>query len=244
MDRNIEIRQALEMKEGVGADVKRIMPIQGFMNFDPFLLWDHFDVKPGTGFPDHPHRGFEGLTYIFEGSMNHTDNLGNSTTVTPGGAQRFTAGRGLVHSEMPSPEGNTRGIQLWINLPKRLKKIKPAYQQVNAVDIPEKMIDKGKVRTIVGDNSPLKLHTDVSYKDVHLEEGGSFEENLVDGHRGFIYIVDGKVTVNDNSIGSGEALFFDSADTLNVSTDESCRFMVCVGTPWNEPVVQHGPFVD
>ncbi|MFQ5586240.1 MAG: pirin family protein, partial [Thermodesulfobacteriota bacterium] len=151
MGNTVQVRHAVEMKEGNGADVKRLMPVPGFMNYDPFVLWDHFDVRPDAGFPDHPHRGFEAITYVFEGSMNHKDNLGNESTVTRGGAQRFTAGKGIVHSEMPSPEGHTRGIQLWINLPARLKTIQPAYQQVDAHDMQEQVIDKGTLRVITGE---------------------------------------------------------------------------------------------
>jgi redox-sensitive bicupin YhaK (pirin superfamily) len=232
------------MKEGDGADVRRLMPQPGFMNYDPFVLWDHFDVSPGAGFPDHPHRGFEAITYVFEGSMNHKDNLGNESTVTIGGAQRFTAGKGLVHSEMPSPEGHTRGIQLWINLPKHLKTTQPSYQQVDAQDIPEQVIDRGTVRVIAGEGSPLELHTPVRYLDVSLAEGGHFREAVPEGYRGFVYIVDGKTAVNGDDVASGDACYMDKAAELYVEARESCRFMVCFGKPHGEPIRQHGPYVD
>ena len=124
---------ALTVPEGDGVMVKRLMPRQGLMNFDPFVLMDHFDIE-GGGFPDHPHRGFEAITYMLDGGMQHVDNLGNKSVVYAGGLQRFTAGKGLVHSEMP--QGRAQGIQLWINLPKRLKQMQPSYQQVDAEDIP------------------------------------------------------------------------------------------------------------
>ena len=244
MKNTVEIRHALEMKEGDGADVKRLMPIPGFMNFDPFLLWDHFDVKPGAGFPDHPHRGFEAITYVFDGTMNHKDNLGNESTVTPGGAQRFTAGKGLIHSEMPSQEGNTRGIQLWINLPKRLKAIQPDYQQVDAKEILEQVIEKGKVRVISGEGSPLELNTQVRYLDVSLEAGGSFKETIPESYRGFIYMVEGKGAINGDSVEAGDASFMDSIEEIHVAVNEPSRFMVCFGKPYGEPVRQYGPFVD
>ncbi|MFQ5586726.1 MAG: pirin family protein, partial [Thermodesulfobacteriota bacterium] len=210
----------------------------------PFVLWDHFDVSPGAGFPDHPHRGFEAITYVFEGSMNHKDNLGNESTVTRGGAQRFTAGKGLVHSEMPSPEGHTRGIQLWINLPKRLKTTQPSYQQVDAQDIPKQVIDRGTVRTIAGEGSPLELHTPVRYLDVSLEEGGQLREQIPGDYRGFVYMVDGKATVNGDEVYSGDGCYMENVAELHVEAGGSCRFMVCFGRPHGEPIRQYGPYVD
>jgi redox-sensitive bicupin YhaK (pirin superfamily) len=244
MKNPIETRHALTMKEGDGADVKRLMPVQGFMNFDPFVLWDHFDVKPGAGFPDHPHRGFEAITYIFSGSMKHKDNLGNESTVTSGGAQRFTAGKGLIHSEMPSPEGNTEGIQLWINLPQSLKTIAPDYQQVDAQDFPEQIIEKGKIRVIVGEGSPLKLKTSVRYLDVNLESGGQLRENVSDEFRGVVYVVAGNIILNGNTVGAGNASFIDGFEEILVTANEPSRFMVCFGKPHGEPIRQNGPFVD
>lgn len=143
-----KIRNVIETSEGV--DIKRLFPIPEFMNFDPFVLFDHFDIGAGHGFPEHPHRGFEAITYMFNGGMNHKDNLGNESFVSKGGAQRFTAGKGLVHSEMPAKEGKSNGIQLWINLPKRLKQIAPSYQQVNDDEFSQQNILGGWVKNIVG----------------------------------------------------------------------------------------------
>ena len=151
----IKLRNVTVVPEGDGVDVKRLFPLQGFMNFDPFVLWDHFNIGPGRGFPDHPHRGFEAITYMFDGGMNHKDNLGNESFVTAGGAQRFTAGAGMVHSEMPAEAGESNGIQLWINLPQRLKKIEPGYQQVDAAEFPIVELEAGQVKILVGENSPL-----------------------------------------------------------------------------------------
>lgn len=103
-DEKIIVRSATTGSEGDSAEVNRLFPVHGFMNFDPFVLWDDFTIRPGAGFPDHPHRGFEGVTYVIKGSVNHTDNLGNNSTVHHGGMQRFTAGKGIIHSEMPSAE--------------------------------------------------------------------------------------------------------------------------------------------
>ena len=242
--KTIDIRQATEMKEGDGADVKRLMPVPGFMNYDPFVLWDDFTVKPGTGFPTHPHRGFEAITYMFEGTMHHEDNLGNKSTVSAGGAQRFTAGKGISHSEMPSPDGPSRGIQLWINLPKRLKRIPPDYQQVDADDFPQKNIDNGKLRTIVGDGSPLKLHTPVQYLDVQLQAGGEYSEVVPAEFRGLVYLIGGSATVCGKELETGDACFLEDIDALALRAHRPCRFMVCLGKPHREPIRQWGPFVD
>lgn len=129
---NTFIQSAVEMSEGDGVNVNRLFPVtRERMNFDPFVLWDNFNIGPDRGFPTHPHRGFEAITYMFSGSIEHKDNLGNHSTVTAGGAQRFTAGRGIEHSEMPDSDIMSNGIQLWINLAKDLKQIDPDYQQVD-----------------------------------------------------------------------------------------------------------------
>ncbi len=237
-------RQALEMMEGAGVTVKRLMPIPGYRNFDPFVLWDDFSISPGNGFPDHPHRGFEAITYLFKGSIEHEDNLGNHSTVFSGGAQRFTAGRGIVHSEMPNEAGNTRGIQLWINLPKRLKGVDPAYQQVNDGDFPINEIKGGEVKIIVGDASPLQLMTPVRYLDVQLEKGAHFKEVFPPEYRGFVYMVNGTAKSGAQSLETGAALFLEQGEKLVIEAISICRFMICFGAPHGEPVFQHGPFVD
>ena len=244
MSAQFEVRQALATMEGDGAEVKRLMPIHGFMNFDPIVLWDHFDIVPGTGFPDHPHRGFEAITYLFQGSMEHADNLGNRSTVLPGGAQRFTAGRGLVHSEMPSFDGHTTGIQLWINLPKRLKGVEPGYQQANAEDIPVETFAGGTRRVIVGANSPVKLLTPTYYCDLQLEAGADVSETIAAGHRGLVYVVAGQVSINSHKLEAGQSLFCEDETSLQIQAESVAQLMLCFAQPHGEPIRQYGPFVD
>jgi len=234
------------MEEGAGARVRRLMPVAGLMNFDPFVLWDHFNVGEGTGFPDHPHRGFEAITYLFEGGMVHDDNLGNHSVVTRGGAQRFTAGSGIVHSEMPADGGGAVGIQLWVNLPRSLKGVDPDYQPVVAEAIPETSIAGGVVRTIVGSGSPLQLLSRVHYLDVTLERGASYHHTLPDGFRGLIYPLAGEVSSGGESVSAvlAEALLVDGVAELVVDAKCDCHFMFCFGRPHNEPIRQHGPYVD
>ena len=238
------VRVATETMEGAGAEVKRLFPVPGFHNFDPFVLWDHFTVAPGTGFPDHPHRGFEAITYMLEGSMQHTDNLGNQSTVAPGGAQRFTAGKGIVHSEMPDKQGTSRGIQLWINLPGRLKGTAPDYQQVDADDFPVHAFEAGWKKIIVGEGSPLKLLTPINYAELQLNAGGHYEENLRQGFNGLIYILEGETQISGKNVAEGSAFFVADSDRIVLDSTAGCRLMLCQGQPHGEPIYQHGPYVD
>ena len=238
------LRDAVSGAEGEGAEVRRLFPVQGFMNYDPFVLWDDFTVPPTAGFPDHPHRGFEGVTYLFEGSMQHTDNLNNISTVQPGGLQRFTAGRGIIHSEMPSQGGTTRGIQLWVNLSLAHKQVDPDYQQVNADDVPEYAVSGGIVRELAGEHSPLHLRTAVRYLDVQLDADGRFAEVMPENFRGFIYMVEGSAGFNGQTLSDGQALFYDGENRIDAVAIKASRFMVCFGQPHGEPIYQHGSYVD
>jgi redox-sensitive bicupin YhaK (pirin superfamily) len=237
----IRKHQALTVPEGAGVTVKRLMPIHGMLNFDPFVLWDHFDITSG-GFPDHPHRGFEAITYLFAGGMKHADNLGNRGTVHAGGAQRFTAGRGLVHSEFP--DGHAAGIQLWINLPARLKSLPADYQQLQDNEIPEHEENGAHVRTIVGDGSPLSLHTPVEYLDIVLEAGATLTRAIPAGFQGFLYIVDGSIIIDGQPAKSGQAMLVEDTEAITLSAHEAARLMWCFGKPHHEPIRQHGPYVD
>ena len=239
------VADALSMQEGDGAEVQRLFPIpRRMMNYDPFVLWDHFTIEPGNGFPTHPHRGFEAITYMFSGSMQHKDNLGNQSTVTVGGAQRFTAGRGIEHSEMPAAEGQSSGIQLWINLPQRLKQIQPDYQQVDGEQVPVVQQEDARVRVIVGDSSPMKIQTDIRYYDVSLSTGGQYQETVPKAFRGLLYLMQGAIEVNAQRLSQGQALFFEHTDALSVSAAGDSRFMLVMGRPHGEPIRQWGPFVD
>ncbi len=241
---NMKLHDVTIVPEGDGVDVKRLFPLPGYMNFDPFVLWDHFDIASGRGFPDHPHRGFEAITYMFDGGMNHKDNLSNESFVTAGGAQRFTAGSGLVHSEMPAENGSSNGIQLWINLPKSLKKIDPDYQQINANEFPVKKLAGGQAKIIVGDESPLKLKTEVIYQDVQLEKNAQYQLEFNKEMRGIIYVIEGSLKVNGEIVKVDQALFIEDVESLSFVAESRCRFMICAGKPHGEPIRQYGPYVD
>lgn len=242
---NTFIHAAVEMNEGDGVDVNRLFPVSSnMMNFDPFVLWDNFNLGPDKGFPTHPHRGFEAITYMFSGSLEHKDNLGNQSRVTSGGAQRFTAGRGIEHSELPDTKVDSNGIQLWINLAKSQKKIEPDYQQVDEENIPLINIDGGKIRVIVGDESPLKLQTPVRYLNIYLDEGAKLSENVPKGFRGFIYLMTGEIDINTERLNQRKAYFFENINLLDIAASTESHFMLCMGRPHGEPIHQHGPFVD
>ena len=239
-----ELHNVTQVPEGDGVDVKRLFPLPQCMNYDPFVLWDHFNIGPGKGFPDHPHRGFEGITYMFAGGMNHRDNLGNESFVTAGGAQRFTAGKGIVHSEMPAASGESNGIQLWVNLPQRLKQIEPGYQQVDAIDFPVIPLQDGEVKVLVGKDSPLELHTHILYQHVTLNSEGHYSLELETGMRGLVYVIQGEIKLNNNKIQADQALFIEDTHALEFAAVLDSQFMICMGMPHGEAIRQYGPFVD
>lgn len=238
---SIRIISSITVPEGDGVIVKRLMPVAGLRNFDPFVLWDHFDIV-GGGFPDHPHRGFEAITYLFDGGMKHADNLGNRGTVYAGGAQAFTAGRGIVHSEFP--DGRAHGIQLWINLPGRLKSIAPHYQQVEAQSIPESCENGITTRTIAGEGGAISLRSIVEYMEIRMAAGSTLQRDIPAGFHGFIYAVEGEVILDGKPLACGDAAFAEDNPAIQLESSTGARLMWCFGKPHHEPIYQHGPFVD
>ncbi len=236
---SIRLQQTLTVPEGDGVTVNRLMPAHGLRNYDPFVLWDHFDIS-GGGFPPHPHRGFEAITWLFNGGMQHRDNLGNEGTIHANGAQRFTAGSGIVHSEMPN--GHAAGIQLWINLPRRLKAMAPDYQQVASIE-PE-TADGIEIRTIVGENGVIHLHTAVEYLDIRMKTDETCKRAIPSGFRGIIYVVSGHLESHGHSATTGHALLVDDESELTLHTKTDTHLLWCFGAPHHEPIHQHGPFVD
>lgn len=236
---------AQDIPEGAGAKVRRIFPSGNLMDYDPFVLLDEFFVDPTAGFPEHPHRGFEAVTYMLEGSFWHRDVLGNDSEVDAGGVQRFTAGRGLVHSEMPG--GGVRvchGLQLWVNLPRRLKQIEPSYQRVMPEEIPREDVSGGSIRTVVGISSPVELKTRVVYLDLKLDQGISYLLPVFSEFVAFLYVYEGRVEVAGKNCGQGQAYFFGLSRAETVRTVEPSGFVFLAGRPHGEPVYHNGPFID
>ena len=198
--------------DGAGVSLTRVIGTTQLPDLDPFLMLDEFGSdKPGdylAGFPSHPHRGFETVTYMLDGRMRHRDNHGNEGLMTPGSVQWMTAGRGIVHSEMPEQEhGLMRGFQLWVNLPAKDKMVAPQYQEFSAERIPEVVPAAGvRVKVIAGvvgeTRGPVQQPaTDPIYLDVSLAEGARFEHAIPPGHNVFAYVYEGEITIAEGSAG-------------------------------------------
>ena len=194
--------------DGAGVDLVRVIGQAALAELDPFLLLDSFRSDDPddyiAGFPSHPHRGFETVTYLLNGRMRHRDNTGNEGVIEPGGIQWMTAGRGIVHSEMPEQtDGMLEGFQLWINLPSSHKMTAPAYQEFDATQIPLETRPGARIRVLAGSTSqdtrgpvtqPL---TDPLYLDVELDAQTRFEETLPDGHNAFLFVIGGELKLDD-----------------------------------------------
>lgn len=241
-----KIISAVETMEGAGAKVKRLYRTHTLKHLDPFVIMDEFFVEQPAGFPDHPHRGFEAVTYMLNGSFRHKDNLGNDSTISTGGAQRFTAGKGIVHSEMPMSKGVNHGIQLWINLPKSLKQCDPEYQPMAASGIPEVMKKNVKIRYVVGHKSPVQLKTDVDFQHIVGLVLSKHEIKVGELHQGYVYVISGQLQINEsNIVESGQALLFEpGVKSLKLTFIKESEIIYIAGKPHDEPIRQHGPFVD
>ena len=243
--------KSMPASDGAGVKLRRSLGQSNFARLDPFLMLDEFSSDDAAdyiaGFPAHPHRGFETVTYILDGHMLHEDHLGNKGNLKSGGVQWMTAGRGIIHSEMPQQEsGRMRGFQLWINLPAK-DKMKPAsYRDLQAADIPEvKVGAEGKVRVIAGAYSgaraPVRAGaTDATYFDVHLPAGATFQHAVADGYNAFAYVYEGAL----EGIPAHSAAVFSNEGEVQVKAgSQGARFLLLAGRPLREPVVQYGPFV-
>jgi hypothetical protein len=246
MSKQIEIERvvkAIAMSEGAGAEVRRLFPTRRQKHIDPFVLLDEFTVEPTAGFPDHPHGGFEAVTYMLDGAFRHRDNLGHDQMVSAGGVQRFTAGKRMVHAELPGAEKTSHGLQLWVNLPQRLKKVEPDYQPVPSDDIPEREEEGVRVRTVVGEGSPVELHTEVRYVDVTVASEGAFADEIPEGWNGLVYVLDGELALGEATLGPAKAAIFRGGGEVRATATEPTRFVVIAGAPHDEPIRQRGSFV-
>ena len=245
--------------DGAGVRLTRVIGGQALPELDPFLLLDEFGTDQAedyiAGFPSHPHRGFETVTYMLDGRMRHRDNHGNEGLLTPGSVQWMTAGRGLVHSEMPEQEsGRMRGFQLWVNLPAREKMTDPRYQEFAPDRIPVAHPAAGvEVKVIagrVGDTAgPIaQPATDPLYLDIALEPGTAWQYLLPEGHNAFAYVFEGALTVGEGEdarpLESREMAVLGGGDALSLRAGNGgARLILVAGRPLREPVARHGPFV-
>ncbi len=242
--------------EGAGVLLKRSIAPRASNEYDPFLLFDHFAFNnplegPSRGFPTHPHRGIETVTYMLEGSVNHRDSLGNAGKIGSGDVQWMTSGRGILHEEMPrrSENGNIYGFQLWVNLPAAEKMGQPRYQEVSAGEIPVVEKDGVTVRLVAGElNETRGPVTEINaaplYMDVKLAPGSKFILPIPSGHTVLAYVFEGAGEFGDQVVESvSMAVFNDDGDQIEVRSETGVQFMLIAGAPFKEPIVPYGPFV-
>ncbi len=250
--------------DGAGVKLTRVIGGPGLPDLDPFLLLDEFGTDRAedyiAGFPEHPHRGFETVTYMLDGRMRHRDNHGNEGLLVPGSVQWMTAGRGLVHSEMPEQEeGRMRGFQLWVNLPAKDKMTEPRYQEFAPGRIPLARPAAGvEVRVVAGEldagdggrvRGPIEQPaTSPLYLDATLEAGVAWEHRLPEGHNAFAYVFEGEATLGSGeearAVASQELAILGGGDLLRIQAGTAgARVLLIAGRPLREPVARHGPFV-
>ncbi len=256
---------AHRQSEGGGFIVRRPIPSHTLDSLDPFLLLDEMgpvNYAPGEaiGAPDHPHRGFETVTYLLEGEMQHKDSAGHQGMLKPGDVQWMTAGSGIIHSEMPSRAmldkgGPMHGFQIWINLPSRLKMTTPRYQEVAQAQIPTATSQDGKAQVNVvagqafGVEAIIETHTPIVYHDWTVQPGGQVSIDIRPDHNVGVYVFSGKLLIgqNEQNVEDGQLAILSEGVTIQfgVSAHEHtpARFLVLGGIPHNEPVARYGPFV-
>jgi redox-sensitive bicupin YhaK (pirin superfamily) len=256
-----KIIQPQPVREGAGVNLKRSFPIGALDYPDPFLLFDHFGSdNPDdylAGFPMHPHRGIETVTYILDGVVDHKDSIGNTGRIEAGDVQWMTSGRGIMHEEMPKPQnGKMNGFQLWVNLPASLKMTQPRYQEILSNRIPEiNRADGTRIRVIAGTvddaQGPVtEIVADPTYLDITLPSDSAFLHPIERGHNVIAYVFQGEGTFGITDAGEGEAIsypklmVFDDGDLIKVqTTDQPVRFLLISGKPLHEPIARWGPFV-
>lgn len=258
-----EIIEPQYVIEGAGVLLQRSFSPRTSNLFDPFLLFDHFAFNdplegPIRGFPSHPHRGIETVTYILDGLVRHRDSLGNKGQIGPGDVQWMTSGRGILHEEMPQrgESGVIYGFQLWVNLPAVLKMSQPRYQEVSAASIQTVEKDGVTTRVVAGEFGGIRgpvteIAAQPIYMDVHIEPSREFELDIPQGHAALAYVFEGMGFFDNGETGDGEMVQavrmvkFSDGDFLRVraAKDQHIRFMLMAGAPIREPIAPYGPFV-
>ena len=246
----------VQTSDGAGVRLTRVLTQNLQRRLDPFLMLDAFrSENPDDyigGFPDHPHRGFETVTYMIAGRMRHHDSAGNEGLLGPGGAQWMTTGSGLIHSELPEQEeGLMEGFQLWLNLPASQKMVAPSYRDIPPTAIPEFTDESGVlVRVIAGvshgvNGAVQRPDTEPLYLDVHLPAGTRFIQPIAAGHNAFTYTYRGSVKIAGTAVADRymAILTNNGASVVCIEAAEDARLLIIAGQPLNEPIAQHGPFV-
>lgn len=235
-------RDAAAVTHPGGMRANRVFPTAHRQHLAPFVVFERFVIEPTQGFPTHPHRGFEIVSYMLDGAMAHDDSMGNASTARAGDAMRITTGSGMRHSEMPADDAACSGLQLWIDLPREEKGVEPSYQEASGDALPTTDVSGATVTTVVGPGSPLTLHTPVIYRDVRVTD--TWEWAVDDGWNGFCYAVSGDGCVGDEALLESQFVLVDGGGSLTLSTDSELRVAAIAGRPHGEPIRQRGPFVD
>lgn len=246
---------AMATSEGAGVTVHRTIGTPALRNYDPFMMLDYFSSdNPDeyiSGFPSHPHRGFNTFTYMIDGHMEHKDSMGNTGNLGPGSGQWMKAGSGVIHSEMPKQEnGLMRGFQLWVNLPAANKMDAPEYQEYDSSAFPLVETPDYDIKIVIGQfadqRSPIvDVITDVSYFDVQVKTGKRFQHELPATHNSFLYVFEGDGQLNGHNVPPNTLVVLGQADSSFDFTagEHGARFVIISGNPINESIVQYGPFV-
>ena len=251
-----EIIQPQMVIEGAGVRLLRSISPRTSNLYDPFLLFDNFafnDPKEGplAGFPTHPHRGIETVTYMLSGQVHHRDSMGNSGRISAGDVQWMTAGRGILHEEMPRPgeDNNIFGFQLWVNLPAAEKMSEPRYQEVKENEIPQHIKDGIVARVIAGNingvSGPVtEIAAQPLYMDISMPSHHTFTHPVPAGYTCIAYVFSGSGTSAGESLQNPQMVAFEDGDAVQFETqEESMRFVLIAGAPFKEPIVPYGPFV-
>ncbi|HEY5945506.1 MAG TPA: pirin family protein [Kofleriaceae bacterium] len=261
MNRQVkQVVTAHRQQEGGGFVVRRPVPTMGLDLVDPFLLIDELGpvtYGPGEaiGAPDHPHRGFETVSYILEGAVEHEDSAGHRGVINAGDVQWMTAGGGIVHSEMPPREllengGRVHGFQIWVNLPRRLKLTTPRYQDVPAASIPEAVSADGLARAKIiagaalGVNAVIETHTPIVFQDWKLEPGAEVTIDISPDQQVLAYVFEGAIEIEGREVRDGQMAILGDGDAVRLrGTAQRGRLLLLAGVPHREPVARYGPFV-
>lgn len=253
----VQVVEPQSVTEGAGVRLKRSIAGRALDYLDPFLLFDHFGSdNPDdylAGFPMHPHRGIETVTYMLAGEVRHRDSLGNVGTIGAGDVQWMTAGRGIMHEEMPKPrQGKMAGFQLWVNLPARLKMTRPRYQEIPAAVVPEVRREDGvRIRVVAGEADDVRgpvteIAADPTYLDVTVPAGMTFAHPIPRGHSAFAYVFEGRGAfgADARSFAAPRLIVLGDGEAMPARAEaEGLRFLLVSGKPLGEPIARYGPFV-
>ena len=250
-------------QDGNRVPLTRLVPGRGqhgteaFRDMDPFLLMDHFGpmvLKPGTdaGFPPHPHKGFQTLTYLIQGAFRHRDSTGGSGLLRPGGAQLMNAGSGIVHEVMLVPEhletgGAIEGVQLWINLPKAAKGSTPGYTDLQPESMPWEPLPGGRIRVLAGTwagfQGPTQTPARIGYAHLELEPGGRFQQAIPQGWMAAVVPLRGSISIEGTEVSADTVALLGEGDSVALESSEGASLMLLAGEPLREPIAHYGPFV-